>query len=119
LNGDKVVSNPLSTLKDGQKVQMVASVPKNTPVAVPAPAASAASLSYSFCGCGEINHVFIRLQYQTPDSDDRHHHRIDGAGLTRPEKLKVNQIPDVDQPLLVVSVPYPGASPETVERGSD
>ncbi|MBC3876408.1 efflux RND transporter periplasmic adaptor subunit [Undibacterium sp. FT79W] len=43
LNGDKVVSNPLSTLKDGQKVQMVASVPKNTPVAVPAPAAASAA----------------------------------------------------------------------------
>ncbi|MBC3869798.1 efflux RND transporter permease subunit [Undibacterium oligocarboniphilum] len=37
-------------------------------------------------------------------------------GLLALKKLKVNQIPDVDQPLLVVSVPYPGASPETVER---
>ena len=32
------------------------------------------------------------------------------------KKLKVNQIPDVEEPVLVVSIPYPGASPETVER---
>lgn len=31
-------------------------------------------------------------------------------------KLRVNQIPDVEQPLLNVSIAYPGASPETVER---
>ncbi len=37
-------------------------------------------------------------------------------GLLALKKLKVNQIPDVEQPLLVVNVPYPGASPETVER---
>ncbi|WP_428718472.1 efflux RND transporter permease subunit [Undibacterium curvum] len=37
-------------------------------------------------------------------------------GLLALKKLKVNQIPDVEQPVLVVSVPYPGASPETVER---
>ena len=32
------------------------------------------------------------------------------------KKLRVNQIPDVEQPVLVVTVSYPGASPETVER---
>src|SRR5438045_1568562 len=37
-------------------------------------------------------------------------------GLLALNKLRVNQIPDVEQPLLVVSVPYPGASPDTVER---
>ena len=37
-------------------------------------------------------------------------------GLLALKKLRVNQIPDVDQPVMVVSVPYPGASPETVER---
>jgi hydrophobic/amphiphilic exporter-1 (mainly G- bacteria), HAE1 family len=31
-------------------------------------------------------------------------------------KLRVNQFPDIDQPLLVINIPYPGASPETVER---
>lgn len=31
-------------------------------------------------------------------------------------KLKTNQFPDVQPPILVVNVPYPGASPETVER---
>src|SRR5512146_3570546 len=31
-------------------------------------------------------------------------------------KLRVNQIPDVEMPVIVVNVPYPGASPETVER---
>ena len=37
-------------------------------------------------------------------------------GLLALTKLRVNQIPDVEQPVLLVSVPYPGASPETVER---
>jgi hydrophobic/amphiphilic exporter-1 (mainly G- bacteria), HAE1 family len=37
-------------------------------------------------------------------------------GLLALSKLRVNQFPDIDQPLLVVNIPYPGASPETVER---
>jgi HAE1 family hydrophobic/amphiphilic exporter-1 len=37
-------------------------------------------------------------------------------GLLALSKLRVNQIPDVEQPVLVVNIPYPGASPETVER---
>src|SRR5690348_16991383 len=37
-------------------------------------------------------------------------------GLLALNKLRVNQIPDVQEPVLVVDVPYPGASPETVER---
>ena len=37
-------------------------------------------------------------------------------GLMALNKLRVNQIPDVEQPVLVVNIPYPGASPETVER---
>ena len=37
-------------------------------------------------------------------------------GLLAFKNLRVNQIPDVDQPVMVVNVPYPGASPETVER---
>jgi HAE1 family hydrophobic/amphiphilic exporter-1 len=37
-------------------------------------------------------------------------------GLLALKKLKVNQMPDVDFPVLVVTIPYPGASPETVER---
>ncbi len=37
-------------------------------------------------------------------------------GLLALSKLRVNQIPDVEQPILTVSIPYPGASPETVER---
>jgi HAE1 family hydrophobic/amphiphilic exporter-1 len=37
-------------------------------------------------------------------------------GLLALSKLRVNQFPDIEQPLLVVSIPYPGASPETVER---
>ncbi|HSW23792.1 MAG TPA: efflux RND transporter permease subunit, partial [Burkholderiaceae bacterium] len=39
-----------------------------------------------------------------------------GAGLLALSKLRVNQIPDVEQPVLVVTIPYPGASPETTER---
>ncbi|MES2104413.1 MAG: efflux RND transporter permease subunit [Pseudomonadota bacterium] len=37
-------------------------------------------------------------------------------GLLALKKLKVNERPDVELPLIVVSIPYPGASPETVER---
>jgi HAE1 family hydrophobic/amphiphilic exporter-1 len=37
-------------------------------------------------------------------------------GLMALKKLRVNQIPDVEQPVMVVVIPYPGASPESVER---
>jgi hydrophobic/amphiphilic exporter-1 (mainly G- bacteria), HAE1 family len=37
-------------------------------------------------------------------------------GLIAIKHLRVNPLPDVQQPVLVVSIPYPGASPETVER---
>jgi hydrophobe/amphiphile efflux-1 (HAE1) family protein len=37
-------------------------------------------------------------------------------GLLALSKLRVNQNPDVDIPILIVNIPYPGASPETVER---
>jgi HAE1 family hydrophobic/amphiphilic exporter-1 len=39
-----------------------------------------------------------------------------GMGLLALKNLRVNQIPDVQQPVLVIEIPYPGASPETVER---
>jgi HAE1 family hydrophobic/amphiphilic exporter-1 len=39
-----------------------------------------------------------------------------GLGLMALSKLRVNQIPDVEQPVLVVTITYPGASPDTVER---
>jgi len=39
-----------------------------------------------------------------------------GAGVLALLNLRVNQIPDVEQPVLVVAITYPGASPETVER---
>ncbi len=39
-----------------------------------------------------------------------------GLGLLALSKLKVNQLPEVEPPVLVVNVAYPGASPETVER---
>src|SRR5437763_4057519 len=39
-----------------------------------------------------------------------------GLGLLALGKLRVNQIPDVEQPILVVTITYPGASPDTVER---
>jgi HAE1 family hydrophobic/amphiphilic exporter-1 len=38
------------------------------------------------------------------------------AGLVALSKLKVNQNPDIDLPMLVVDIAFPGASPETVER---
>ena len=37
-------------------------------------------------------------------------------GLLALSKLRVNERPDVDLPLLVVGITYPGASPETTER---
>src|SRR6476661_3558638 len=37
-------------------------------------------------------------------------------GLLALKKLRVNNIPDVEMPVMVVTIPYPGASPETVER---
>ena len=37
-------------------------------------------------------------------------------GLLALSKLRVNQLPDVQQPLLVIDIPYPGASPDSVER---
>ncbi|MQA23774.1 efflux RND transporter permease subunit [Rugamonas rivuli] len=37
-------------------------------------------------------------------------------GLLALKKLRVNQNPDVEVPFIIVSVPYPGASPDTVER---
>lgn len=37
-------------------------------------------------------------------------------GLLALSKLRVNQNPDVDIPIIVVDIPYPGASPETSER---
>ena len=37
-------------------------------------------------------------------------------GLLALKKLRVNQIPDVEKPVMSVNIPYPGASPETVER---
>lgn len=37
-------------------------------------------------------------------------------GLLALKKLRVNQFPDVEPPVMVVNIPYPGASPETVER---
>ena len=37
-------------------------------------------------------------------------------GLMALSTLRVNQNPDVEVPFIVVMIPYPGASPETVER---
>ena len=37
-------------------------------------------------------------------------------GLLALSKLRVNQFPDIEPPVLVVTIVYPGASPESVER---
>jgi HAE1 family hydrophobic/amphiphilic exporter-1 len=37
-------------------------------------------------------------------------------GLLAFKHLRVNERPDVEQPIMTVNIPYPGASPETVER---
>ncbi|QYF93912.1 efflux RND transporter permease subunit [Massilia sp. PAMC28688] len=37
-------------------------------------------------------------------------------GLLALSKLRVNQTPDVEQPVISLYIPYPGASPDTVER---
>ena len=38
------------------------------------------------------------------------------GGLLALKKLKVNQFPDIELPLLVIDINYPGASPDSVER---
>jgi len=38
------------------------------------------------------------------------------VGLLALTKLKVNEIPDVEMPLLAIDITYPGASPDAVER---
>ncbi len=38
------------------------------------------------------------------------------VGLMALSKLRVNERPDIAPPILQINVPYPGASPETVER---
>ena len=38
------------------------------------------------------------------------------VGLLAFKQLRVNERPDVEMPIIVVNIPYPGASPETVER---
>src|SRR5215831_9871285 len=38
------------------------------------------------------------------------------VGFIAFKNLRVNERPDVDLPIIVVNIPYPGASPETVER---
>jgi hydrophobic/amphiphilic exporter-1 (mainly G- bacteria), HAE1 family len=38
------------------------------------------------------------------------------VGLIAFKNLRVNERPDVELPIIVVNIPYPGASPETVER---
>ena len=37
-----------------------------------------------------------------------------GLGLLALKNLRVNQNPDVEQPVIVVTIPYPGASPDAV-----
>ena len=37
-------------------------------------------------------------------------------GLLALKKLRVNESPDVEMPAIMLMIPYPGASPETVER---
>ena len=37
-------------------------------------------------------------------------------GLLALKKLRVNSFPDVEPPVLLVNIPFPGASPDTVER---
>ncbi|MCG2594883.1 efflux RND transporter permease subunit [Ramlibacter sp. XY19] len=37
-------------------------------------------------------------------------------GVLALQKLRVNEIPDVEQPVMAINIAYPGASPETVER---
>src|ERR1700741_644321 len=37
-------------------------------------------------------------------------------GLLALKNLRVNKIPDVENPVMGINFPYPGASPETVER---
>jgi len=55
----------------------------------------------------------VGLQHQAAGRHAGDHPRADGLGLLALSKLRVNQIPDVEQPVLVVNVAIPGASPES------
>ena len=65
-------------------------------------------------------HVHLRFRHHAADR----HHRAD-AGARRSSAssrccaLKTDEFPEVSPPIVSVSIPYPGASPDTVEREVD
>ena len=65
----------------------------------------------------ELSHVPVRFQCQEADRDDRADPGDDVPWACWPcTSCASTRIPDVEIPVIVVNIPYPGASPETVER---
>jgi hypothetical protein len=109
--GDRVLRNPGSTLVDGQKAEMA--VP--AVAAVPTPSASARHQPRPASRSG--GPMFLsEFSIKRPIATVVIIIGLMAMGLLALSKLRVNQIPDVEQPLLTVGITYPGASPDTVER---
>ena len=104
--GDQVIRYPSALLKDGQLVQASAPVAPTRPppraTRRPRQGTSAMFLS-DFSIKRPVSTVVVIIGLMC-------------LGLLALKNLRVNQIPDVEQPVIVVNIPYPGASPETVER---
>jgi hypothetical protein len=103
--GDTVLRNPSSNLKDGQKVEMARAK---------APAASAAPRTPQIIR--ELSHVPVQFQRQEADRDDRADPGDDVHGPAGPVQAARQPEPGRRNPVIVVDIPYPGASPETSER---
>ena len=62
------------------------------------------------------SHVHLRCR----DSAPRHHRRDDARlvvfGVVALRQLDTDEFPDVQPPIVAIAIPYPGASPDTVER---
>ena len=107
--GDRLLRYPNSALQDGQKVQLE-TAPDAASGAPPEPPQSPAARF------GELAMFLSDFSIKRPVITVVIVIMLMCLGLLALKKLRVNQIPDVQPPVMVVNIPYPGASPETVER---
>ena len=103
--GDRILRSPSATLVDGQQVRVSQRRPASGGgrAPPPRPPTEAEMFLSDFSIKRPVATVVIIIALMC-------------LGLLALKKLRVNQIPDVEQPVMVVTIPYPGASPETVER---
>jgi Cu/Ag efflux pump CusA len=102
-----VLRNPGSTLVDGQRLKWRPPAP-----AVPRRGVCTATAASSRSGGMFLSEFSIKRPIATVVIIIG----LMALGLLALSKLRVNQIPDVEQPVLTVGITYPGASPDTVER---